>query len=77
MLWKGFMAAALTKPESRDDLFDLFMGTTDENNDSSQGEIRVNKLTAEKFKELSSEQKRKLYDDIVSKIRASRQHESK
>lgn len=71
------MAAALARPDARDSLFDIFMGTTNENNVSPQGEIRVNKLTAEKFKELSSEQKRKLYDDIVSKIRASRQHESK
>ena len=72
MLWKGFMAGGLAKPESRQDLFDIFIGmfTKDEPDSAIEdGQVNVKKLTVDTFNKLTPEQKRKLYDDIISSIK--------
>ena len=72
MLWKGFMAGGLAKPESRQDLFDIFIGmfVKDEPDSAIEnGQVNVKKLTVDTFNKLTPEQKRKLYDDIISSIK--------
>lgn len=72
MLWKGFMAGGLAKPESRQDLFDIFIGlfiNDDPESAIENGKVNVKKLTMDTFNKLTPEQKLKLYDDIVSSLK--------
>lgn len=66
------MAGGMAKPESRNELFDIFIGVFSE---VVKGSVDVNdrssikKITADEFNKLPPETKRKIYDDIVSKIK--------
>ena len=72
MLWKGFLAGGFAKPEARQSLFDIFIGmytSTDPGSAMEDGKVNIKKLTVDTFNKLTPEQKRKLYDDIMSQIK--------
>ena len=72
MLWKGFIAGGLARPEARQDLFDTFIGLfshTVPDSAIEDGKVNIKKINIDTFNKLTQEQKRKLYDDIISSLK--------
>lgn len=78
-MWRGFVAGAFADPTKRDKVFDMFCGTVDkvpdDNTIEDTGDAPT-KVTAESFKRMTQEQKKKLYEDIIRQVKG-RSYESK